>query len=104
MNSIQRLAVLGLSVFSIAAMAQEPVPGNPPAVTSQSTTTTTVQDSISPIPPAPMTKREMKAQRKRQKLEEKSADAQAKSSKATANALKQENKSTNAAEKANASQ
>jgi hypothetical protein len=48
-----------------------------------------------------MTKHEMRAQRKRQKLEEKSADAHAKSQKSEANALKQENKSTNAAEKAN---
>jgi hypothetical protein len=51
-----------------------------------------------------MTKREMKAQRKRQKQEENSAVAHAKSQKDEANALKQENKSTDAAEKANVPQ
>ena len=44
-----------------------------------------------------MTKGEMKAQRKRQKLEEQSAKAHAKAQKDKADALKQENKSTDAA-------
>jgi hypothetical protein len=61
MTSIQRLVVLslGLSVFSTLAIAQQTEPGNPPPATSQTTTTTTVQDTTTP---APMTKREMKAQ------------------------------------------
>lgn len=52
--------------------------------------------------PAPMTKREIRAQRKRQKQEEKSANANAKARKYDAKALEQDNKSTDAAEKAHA--
>ncbi len=120
MTPIQRIAVLAFSVFSTLAIAQTPIapqdqqPGNPPPVTSQTTTTTTtvqdnsapqaVRDSALPVyaDPAPLTKREMRAQRKRQKQLEKSADADAKARKYDAKALKQDNKSTDAAEKANA--
>jgi hypothetical protein len=51
-----------------------------------------------------MTKSEIKAQRKRQKQEEKSARAHAKAEKDHSDALKQDNKSTDAAEKARAPQ
>jgi len=96
---IQRLAVLGLSVFSTLAIAQQTVPNNPSA--PPQTATTTVQDSTDP---PPMTKSEIKAQRKRQKQEEKSARAHAKAEKDHSDALKQDNKSTDAAEKARAPQ
>lgn len=118
MTPIQRIVVLAFSVFSTLAIAQTPQqdqqPSNAPPVTSQTTTTTTtgqdnsapqaVRDSAMPVytDPAPMTKREIKAQRKRQKQEEKSANANAKARKYEAKALQQDNKSTDAAEKAHA--
>jgi hypothetical protein len=118
MTPIQRIAVLAFSVFSTLAIAQTPTPqqdqqpNNPPVPSQTTTTTTTVQDNSAPravrdsampvyTDPAPMTKREMRAQRKRQKQLEKSADADAKARKYDAKALKQDNKSTDAAEKAN---
>lgn len=101
MTSIQRLAVVGLSFFSTLALAQQTAPVNSAPVTSQTTTTTTVQDSTDPVP---MTKSEMKAQRKRQKQEEKAARANAKVAKDQSDVIKQENKSTDATEKANAPQ
>jgi hypothetical protein len=106
MTSTQRIAVLSLAlgVFATLAFALQSTPDSQPPVVSQ-TTTTTVPDSN---PPVPMTKSEMKAQRRRQKLEEKSASADAKAQKSAAkaqknnaDALKQQNKSTDATEKAN---
>lgn len=119
MTPIQRIAVLAFSVFSTLAIAQTPQQdqqtNNPPPASSQTTTTTTTtgqdnsapqaaRDSAMPVytDPAPMTKREIRAQRKRQKQEEKSANANAKARKYDAKALEQDNKSTDAAEKAHA--
>lgn len=59
MTSIQRFAVISLSVFSTFAIAQQTVPSNAPSGTSQTTTTTTTttqgsaapaQDSAAPPP------------------------------------------------------
>jgi len=127
MTSTQRLAVLSLSVFSALAIVQQTAPSDPPPAASQTTTTTTTtnppsaqttltnppvvssQTTTNPVEdlivaPVPMTKSEIKAQRKRQKLLEKAADAHVKAQKDNADALKQENKSTDATEKANAPQ
>lgn len=110
MTSIQRNAVLAISVFSTFAIAQtlaiaqqNQQPNNPPVPSQTTNTPPAVRDSAAPAltEPAPMTKREMRAQRKRQKQVEKAADANAKARKYDAKALKQDNKSTNAAEKAN---
>jgi hypothetical protein len=129
MTSIQRLAFLGLAVFSTVAMAQQ-TPANPPPSTpgSQTTTTTTTtqdpsvprrdQDPIVVAPlhdqmdaPLPLTKRELKEQRRRQKQEEKSARAHAeatkhsaKADKENAKAMEQRNKAANAAQDANTPQ
>ena len=127
MTSTQRLAVLVLSVFSALAIVQQTAPTDPPPANSQTTTTTTTtnppsaqtaptnspsvssQTTTNPVEdlivaPVPMTKKEMKDQRRRQKLQEKAADAHVKAQKDNADALKQENKSTDATEKANAPQ
>ena len=105
MTSIQRFAILGFTVLSSIAFAQQTAPNNGPPVTSQTTTTTTTNPSTeAPVAPTPMTKKEMKAQRKRQKQQEKSANAHAKAEKYHAKALGQDHKSTNAAEQANAPQ
>ena len=129
MTSTQRLAVLVLSVFSALAIVQQTAPTDPPPANSQTTTTTTttnppsaqttptnspsvssqtttnpVEDLIVAPAPVPMTKSEIKAQRRRQKLLEKAADAHVKAQKDNADALKQENKSTDATEKANSPQ
>ena len=103
MTSIQRFAILGFTVLSSIAFAQQTAPSNGPPVTSQTTTTTNPSTEV-PVAPAPMTKKEMKAQRKRQKQQEKSANAHAKAEKYHAKALGQDHKSTNAAEQANAPQ
>ena len=106
MTFIQRLAIVGLSLVSTFAIAQQTAPVNqppatPPPGTSQTTTTTTVQDSPDPIP---MTKSEMKAQRRRQKQQEKAARANAKIASDQSDMVKQQNKATDATEKANAPQ
>ena len=81
-------------MLSTIAIAQQTA--TPPAAPETTTTTTTVQDA--PDAP-PMTKREIKAQRIRQKQQEKAARAHAKAEKDRAAALKQDNKSTDATEK-----
>lgn len=102
---------------------------DPPLATSQNAaTTTTTQDSSVPAtvaPPvtqdaavpaamaqdtdasdnnAPMTKRDLKDQKKEQKYDEKSARENAKAQKDNTKALKHQDKSTDAAEKANSPQ
>lgn len=129
MTSIQRLALLGLAVCSTAVFAQQAPSTPPPQSDTQTTTTTTTtadpnavrhdQDAVAPATPrdtsldapVPLTKREMKEQRRRQKQEEKSAKAHANAEKHSANAdkenakaMKQENKADDAAEKANTPQ
>jgi type IV secretory pathway VirB10-like protein len=104
MTYVQRLAIVGLSFFSTLALAQQTAPGNPPPETpppgtTQTITTTTAQDSPDPVP---MTKSQIRAQRKRQKQDEKAARANAKAAKDQSDLLKQQNKSTDATEKANA--
>jgi len=130
MTSIQRFAVLGFLVFSTVAIAQQ-TPANPPTQQpgSQTTTTTTTtqdpgvprhdQDSTAPAQvhdqtldaPVPLTKKEFKEQRRRQKQEEKSAKAHAEAAKhnakaaeENAKAMEQENKATNATQKASTPQ
>jgi hypothetical protein len=115
------LVVLGLSLPVVAQSGTQS--GN----NTTTTTTTTqdanaaapnAQDSTGPDNSAPMTKSEMKAQKKQQKQQEKAANASAKAQKDEAkgekndakadkdraDALKQEHKSTDAAEKANTPQ
>jgi hypothetical protein len=130
MKSIQRLAVLGLIAFSTVSIAQQ-TPANPPLPQpgSQTTTTTTTtqdpgvprhdKDSTAPAQvhdqtldaPVPLTKKELKEQRRRQKQEEKSAKAHAEAAKhnakaadENAKAMEQENKATNATQKASTPQ
>ena len=131
LTPIQRLAFLGLVAFCTVAVGQQ-TPANPPPPAqpgSQTTTTTTTtqdpnlprhdQDALPPAPPRdssldapiPLTKRELKEQRRVQKQEEKSArahaDAKKHSAKADmedAKAMEQENKAKNATQKANTPQ
>ena len=93
---LSALVALPLSLAAQTSPAQ-PQPGTVP-VTSQTPATTN-----GPAPDAatgaPMTKSELKAQRKQQKNEEKSAKANAKAAKANEKSVKAQDKATNAAEK-----
>jgi hypothetical protein len=128
----KKLCSTFLGPLFVLAMTLPIVAQSAPQSNTTTTTTTTstpdstvapapatiLQDSSAPDTNAPMTKGEMKDQRKQQKQEEKSADAnakaqkdhakaqknEAKATKDDANALKQEHKSTDAAEKADSTE
>lgn len=87
-------------VFSGAALLLQPVfapvYAQQPQVPGTAITTTE--------PAAPLSKKELKAQRRQQKNQQKAADQEAKAQKDQADALKHQNKATDAAQKANAPQ
>ncbi len=83
---------LGGLVWVSGAGAQQP----PVQQTTQTTQTTTTMGAPQD---APLTKKQMKEQRKLQKQQEKSASESAKAQKDQANALKHQDKATDAGEK-----
>jgi hypothetical protein len=91
MNRIQTLtskaAILTLLAVPFLAHAQE---------------TTPAATQIAPATATPLTKRELKDQRKQQKREERAANAQTRSAKSDAKSLKAQNKATQDKEKATA--
>ena len=86
------LAALALAIPSSHAQATAPM------TTTQQTTTTTTTDPTAPTV-APLSKSQLKEQRKQQKHAEKSANESAKAQKATATAMKHQNKALDEKEK-----
>jgi hypothetical protein len=91
MNRFQTMAVIGLASLATMTIAQqsEPTPGSVTPPPAQSTQT----DG------APLTKSEMKEQKKQQKHQEKAAKEQAKAQKSNADALKHADKAKDEQEK-----
>jgi uncharacterized protein YaiL (DUF2058 family) len=90
--------VLGaVAIFSALSVTSQQQPTE-----TQSTTTTTSTTSTAPPPDAsyPMTKQEMKAQRKQQKHEEKAAKARERAAKADSKSKQEHDKATDEQEKA----
>lgn len=97
------LAALSL-IFALPVMltAQTPAAAGTP-VTSQTQVTPNGANATSPVAgtaSTPMTKDELKAQRKQQKSQEKAAKDNAKAAKAQEKSLKAQNKATDAAQEA----
>jgi len=89
---------LPLAVSAQTPAGSVPVTSQTP-VTPNGATTTTTTTSTAPAADAPLSKGELKSQRKQQKREEKSAKANAKAAKDNAKALKAQDKATDAVEK-----
>jgi hypothetical protein len=91
------VVLAAVAIFSALSVTSQQQPTE-----TQSTTTTTSTTSTAPPPDAsyPMTKQEMKAQRKQQKHEEKAAKARAKAAKADSKSTKEHDKATDEQEKA----
>jgi hypothetical protein len=91
-----QLLAVGALAFAIAASGEQVPPVSQPLSAQASPTQVVTPASTAP----PMTKSEMKAQRKQQKHQEKSAKANAKAQKDQSKALKQQDKAVDEQEKA----